>query len=211
MRGSWVSELMNYYSIPNTLYTTRFYYNKDIFRKATGSDKPPKTMREFIEICEKIEKLGVVPVIVENAKGGQGVNFFNTLYSQVAWNVQDEIDYNRDGLISSAEFLRAFTLENYNIDTPMMRALMTLMTDFSKQWGKGFNAIDMTIAPFMFIQEKGACYLGVPGWDAKCWRAASLTLDISPSPLLQRKTRSPANSTVARGVKTIKSPGCPWR
>jgi raffinose/stachyose/melibiose transport system substrate-binding protein len=160
MRGSWVSELMNYYSIPNTLYTTRFYYNKDIFRKATGSDKPPKTMREFIEICEKIEKLGVVPVIVENAKGGQGVNFFNTLYSQVAWNVQDEIDYNRDGLISSAEFLRAFTLENYNIDTPMMRALMTLMTDFSKQWGKGFNAIDMTIAPFMFIQEKGACYLG---------------------------------------------------
>ncbi|MEI7639879.1 MAG: hypothetical protein WCJ37_21365, partial [Syntrophus sp. (in: bacteria)] len=39
-----------------------------------------------------------------------------------------------------------------------MKALMELMKKSSDYWGKGANAIGSDIAPYLFIQGKGACY-----------------------------------------------------
>ena len=160
MYGNWESELMDYYSIPNTLYTRRFFYNKEIFRHATGSDAPPKNMAEFIDICRKIERLGIIPVIVENATGHSGVVFFNMFFSQVGWELENNLDFNHDGLIQSDEFMRAFYLNSYKLSGPRFDISLEMLNKFSTAWGKGFNSIDFTIAPFMFIQQKGACYFG---------------------------------------------------
>ena len=187
MYGNWEPELMDYYSIPNTLYTERFYYNKDIFRKATGSDKAPETIDEFINICKKIEKLGIIPVIVENAKGNQGVAFFNIILSQTGWTFEHELDFNHDGGIEPNEFLRAFYLNDFDLNAPRLKAGMRLMSKFSENWGKGFNAIDFTIAPFMFIQQKGACYLGGSWLGRQMLEGCKFELASFPFPLITAK------------------------
>ena len=186
MYGNWEPELMDYYSIPNTLYTQRFYYNKDIFRKATGSDKPPKTMQEFIHICQKIKKLGYIPVIVENAKGEQGVSFFSTILSQIGWSFEHELDFNHDGRIEPNEFMRAFYLKDFKFNTPRLESGMKLMLEFSNSWGKGFNAIDFTVAPFMFIQQKGACYLGGSWLGRQMLESCKFELGSFPFPLITK-------------------------
>jgi raffinose/stachyose/melibiose transport system substrate-binding protein len=187
MYGNWEPELMDYYSVPNTLYTQRFYYNKDIFRKATGSDKPPETMAEFIETCKKIEKLGIIPVIVENAKGTQGTTFFNLVISQIGWTFENELDFNHDGKIKHDEFMRGFYLNNFKFEDPRLQAGFTLMRDFSKTWGKGFNGIDFTVAPFMFIQQKGACYLGGSALGRQMLESCKFNLGCFPFPLVTSK------------------------
>ena len=187
MYGNWEPELMDYYSVPNTLYTTRFYYNKDIFRKATGSDKPPETIQEFIGICKKIEKLGIMPVIVENAKGQQGVSFFYTILSQIGWTLENELDFNHDGLIQQNEFMRAFYLNDFKLSDPRLEAELKLMREFSRHWGKGFNAIDTTVAPFMFIQQKGACYLGGSWLGRQMLDSCKFDLGCFPFPLVTTK------------------------
>jgi len=187
MYGNWEPELMDYYSVPNTLYTMRFYYNKDIFRKATGSDRPPATMEEFIEACKKIKKLGIMPVIVENGKGLQGILFFYTIMSQIGWTFENELDFNHDGIIKYDEFMRAFYCKNFKFAEPRIEAGLKLMRKFSNIWGKGFNAIDNTIAPFMFIQQKGACYLGGSWLGRQMLDSCKFDLGSFPFPLITAK------------------------
>jgi raffinose/stachyose/melibiose transport system substrate-binding protein len=187
MYGNWEPQLMDYYSVPNTLYTQRFYYNKDIFRKATGSDKPPATIAEFIETCKKIKKLGVMPIIVENANGNQGVSFFRSIMSQIGWTFENELDFNHDGLIRNEEFMRGFYCNNFKLNEPRIKAGLTLMREFSKTWGKGFNAIDKTVAPFMFIQQKGACYLGGSWLGRQMLDSCKFELGYFPFPLVTSK------------------------
>ncbi len=184
MYGNWDPELMDYYSISNTIQTQRFFYNKEIFRRATGSDKPPETMAEFMDICKKIEKLGIIPVIVENSKGAQGVSFFHRILSQIGWTFENELDFNHSGTISPDEYMRAFYLDKYRLSCPRFDAGMELLRDFSKNWGKGFNAIDFTVAPFMFIQQKGACYQGGSWLERQMLDRCKFELGSFPFPLI---------------------------
>ncbi|MBL4700248.1 MAG: extracellular solute-binding protein [Phycisphaeraceae bacterium] len=184
MFANFESELMDYYSIPNTLYTQRFYYNKEIFRRATGSDKAPQTMVEFNEICNKIKNIGVMPVVIENAKGVTAVYLFNALLSQIGWTIENEIDYNHDGLNQAGEFMRAFFLDDYQLSSPQFNAALDLLFEFSRNWGDGFNAIDNTIAPFLFIQQKGACYFGGSWLGRQMLDSCDFELGSFPLPLI---------------------------
>ncbi|MEM2878344.1 MAG: extracellular solute-binding protein [Candidatus Hadarchaeales archaeon] len=56
------------YGIPAKLYTFCIWYKKEIF-KSHGL-KPPETWDEFIEICERLKKTGLYPII----SGGDGTS-----------------------------------------------------------------------------------------------------------------------------------------
>ncbi|MCF7853214.1 MAG: extracellular solute-binding protein [Candidatus Pacebacteria bacterium] len=184
MSGNWEPQLMDYYSIPNTMYTKRFYYNKNIFRKATGSDKPPETMEEFIDICQQIETLGIIPVIVENATGVLGVQFMTTILSQIGWSFEHDLDFNHDGMVQPQEFMRGVYVDGFEFSDARLNAGLDLMQRFSRHWGKGFNAIDTTIAPFMFIQGKGACYFGGSWLGRQMLDSCEFDLGSFPFPLV---------------------------
>lgn len=48
------------YALPKNISMEVFYYNKDLFKKA-GIEKLPETWDEFYEVCEKLEKIDVIP------------------------------------------------------------------------------------------------------------------------------------------------------
>jgi raffinose/stachyose/melibiose transport system substrate-binding protein len=49
------------YAVPLNTSASAVFYNKQVFKDA-GITAPPKTYKEFLEICEKIKKSGRVPI-----------------------------------------------------------------------------------------------------------------------------------------------------
>ena len=47
----------HYYAVPMLMENRSLFYNKDIFREA-GVAEPPKTLDEFLAICEKVKAVG---------------------------------------------------------------------------------------------------------------------------------------------------------
>jgi len=100
------------YGIPAKIYTFPVWYKKEVFEK--HGINPPKTWEEFIEICERIKKAGIYPII----SGGDGTSdwFINILarvggrkfYEGLAEGKESWIDRR---VITSYEILRDISKE----------------------------------------------------------------------------------------------------
>src|SRR5690606_29958366 len=49
LMGSYETTLLDYYKVPFTRYTLRFFYNKELLEAITGRSEPPSTYRELEE------------------------------------------------------------------------------------------------------------------------------------------------------------------
>lgn len=66
--NNWVTEDGKLYTVSDVLLMGGYWYNQEIFEKA-GISEPPKTWEEWLEACEKIEKLdGTITPIVLNSE-----------------------------------------------------------------------------------------------------------------------------------------------
>jgi len=61
-------------TLPIQQYITFLWYNKTLF-KQLGITKLPETWPEFLDLCEKIKKSGIAPIIMDG-----GVDFYNLYY-----------------------------------------------------------------------------------------------------------------------------------
>ncbi|MBT3273171.1 MAG: extracellular solute-binding protein, partial [Spirochaetales bacterium] len=61
MKAAWTYGGVKY-GISGGVATTLFYYNKDYFEKA-GITSVPTNSQEFLEVCEKLKKAGIVPLV----------------------------------------------------------------------------------------------------------------------------------------------------
>ena len=184
MRGAWEPQLMDYYSVPNTLYTMRFYCDKSMLKDATDSAGKPETVKEFLELCAKLKERGITPIVAENGRGEAGQQFFSNLYSQMFWILEDSIDYNHDGRVDGSEYYRGFLSGDFKFDTPRMRALLKLMEKFSSNWGKGADAMNIEVAPYLFIQGRGSCYFSGSWLGRQMTQSCKFQLGDFPFPLI---------------------------
>ncbi|MDB6169330.1 MAG: transporter substrate-binding protein [Verrucomicrobia bacterium] len=53
---SFIKSLSHYYGITVTSHVSRIVYNRALLREITGSDRPPRTYREFIALCTRIRE-----------------------------------------------------------------------------------------------------------------------------------------------------------
>ena len=56
LRNCYIPEMQEYMAIGLTLHIVRMFYNKTMLKRNTGSDVPPATFREFIDVCGKVEQ-----------------------------------------------------------------------------------------------------------------------------------------------------------
>ena len=56
LRNCYIPEMQEYMAIGLTLHIVRMFYNKSMLKRYTGSDVPPATFKEFIDICKIVEK-----------------------------------------------------------------------------------------------------------------------------------------------------------
>ncbi len=55
MQVCYQPEMQDYVGISLSMFGSRVFYNKDLFKKLTGLDTCPTNYHEFLAVCEKIK------------------------------------------------------------------------------------------------------------------------------------------------------------
>ena len=167
MRSGYMGNLTEYYSVPLTIETDRIFYNKDIFRAATGSDKPPANFREWMEICEKIKRYAeqqnrmLFPIAasrIDFTRDPQRI--FQQYYFALTEGMVDDYDpsywsSDRPECTLYGLYTNSFTFKNKQTEAPFR-----LVKKIAQQCQPGFGSYEVEQARFLFVQDKAAMTVG---------------------------------------------------
>jgi len=192
MRGSYMPETGEYYGIPVSSSTVRIFYNKDLFERVTGSDRPPQTFERMMDICRRIEAyadrhdLTLVPI------AGSRYNspiFFSWYRAAFLSQYQDVLDVDLSGVVDPWELYLGLRKGKVHWDDPINRAAYELILELSQHFQKGFMAVYREQAAFLFVQGRAAM-MTTGSWDAgSVFRQADFRVGIFNFPLPTRNGR----------------------
>ncbi|MDR1191666.1 MAG: extracellular solute-binding protein [Verrucomicrobiales bacterium] len=167
MSRSYDSNLLDYYSVPLSMYTFRLFYNKPLYREIFGDAPPPTEYREFLKACATITAYGrarglnLVPIAgskynapmltdyfagTQTQKLGRRLNRFNTLVS------------------NDSEVMLAYLRGEWNVRSPEITASLRLLQSINRNFQPGFQQVDRDSATFYFVQER-CVFVSAGSWD----------------------------------------------
>lgn len=168
MRGGYLAELQDYFSAPTSMVTIRIYYNKDLLKKVTGSDRAPETLDEYLNFCAKIRKYAqqtgedIVPV----AGSRFSVRFFVKRFMVIfGAPFESKLDFNLSGSIDQDEVYMGFCKGLISLHSPGIKACYECLRKICNEFQPGFMAVDRDQAAFLFVQGK-AGMICTGSWDA---------------------------------------------
>lgn len=169
MRGVYNARLQDYFSVPTATYNLRLFYNKQMFREATGSDAPPQTFGQLMQACDKITDLSKRKgkLLIPIAGGQYSVSMFQDRY-QVAFlaGLEKDLDRNLDGWVSDQEVYTGLTEGKISMEMPRVKAYHECLRRLCRQFGQGFGGKDRQTAAFEFVQQR-AGMIATGSWDAR--------------------------------------------
>lgn len=161
--------LQEFYSIPNTVFSTRIFYNKDLYRKIIGSDKTPETFEEMVAVWKKVQEYNqkqekingksIVPVAGYKSMGtGLMQQLFQSQTQKLGLRMSHQYAMQSAGLI---DYLKG----KWTLDSPEVRLGLRLMHEVGQYMQPGFMQARRDDALFMFTQSNALMYMG-SGIDA---------------------------------------------
>jgi len=197
-KGGYYEQYLATYGVGQSVLVFRLYYNKDIFRKALGHDRPPKDFQEWIDYCEKIKAWSdkqtekIIPVA---AIGQWTTSVLQSIYvTATTGDMVDVLDYNRNGRTGSGFGIRRYVGEpmetffalfegKVSWDDPRFRASYNMMEEVREYFQSGFVATGWDDGKFLFIQGKAAM-MPTGSWETKSFMsAAKFELGAFPFPI----------------------------
>lgn len=169
MRGGWRSALQDYYTVPVTLFNMRYFYNKDMYREVTGSDEPPRTFGELIEVGRKVREFGqqrgetITPVV--NCYKPEGT-VLDPLHIPFTSALEADIDLDLNGEMSAVESYIGYLNGKWNFENPYVQAYFGCLADWTTLFEPGFMGMDRQTALYRFANNK-ALILTTGSWDAQ--------------------------------------------
>jgi len=156
MRGGYVELLQDYFSAPTTLCTYRLFYNKDLLREATGSDRPPGTLDELFAACEAIRRFAkqkdnrkMVPI----ASSRYIVGIFTGRYAvPFTAGFEEQLDADLDGKVSPSESYTGFLRGEVDMRTPAIKASYECQKTLCSYFPPGFLSLGREEPAFLFVQ-----------------------------------------------------------
>lgn len=169
MRSLYNVRLQDYFMVPTAAFNMRIFYNKNMLKAATGSDAPPKTFGQLLDVCRKLDQYGksqgrqIIPI----AGSQYSVRFFTEKYI-VAFTagMEKALDFDLDGVLSPQEAYVGYLTGAYSMDKPNMKAYYQAMRELCEQFGPGFSGKDRATAAFEFVQQR-AGMIATGSWDAQ--------------------------------------------
>lgn len=169
MRAAYNLRLQDYYKVPTAAYNLRVFYNKNMFREATGSDKPPETFGELMDVCRKIREYGqghgraLLPIAGSSYGAGMILNAYLTMFTA---GLEKDLDLDLDGAVTQQEIYIGFLKGKVNFAQPNVRAFFDFSSELCSQFNKGFYGRDRATAAFDFVQQRAAMICS-GSWDAQ--------------------------------------------
>ena len=147
----------------------RVYVNLDLLKAATGSEKTPETLEEWIECCKKIEEYGqkinkpLIPIGVRGIGKTTVGMFFSRYFAQTNNHYNDTLSLFGDARIPNLEMFSAFGEGKLDIDR--MLAPVEMMHEIGKYFSEGFTTTDSQQTKFLFFTGN-VCFFPEGTWDA---------------------------------------------
>lgn len=168
MRSQYNVRLQDYFAVPTAAYNIRMFYNKDMFREATGTDVPPKTFGELMEVCAKISALSGKKgeLIIPIAGSQYSIVMFQDRYNAAfTAGLEPTLDVNVDSEVSQQEVYEGMMRGKLTMHTPQIKAFHECMRRMCMEFGRGFGGKDRQTAAFEFAQQRAAM-ICTGSWDA---------------------------------------------
>ncbi len=160
--------LLDYYKIPFSMFTIRIYYNKDLYKKIIGTDVPPKTYQELLDVWAAIKeyanKTGAPIVPIAGSKE-QSEMFRWKFLPTFFYTLNKKCDYDYNGAVDRYEAWRAFKEKKWDFSSPQLVYSWECMSDIARNFQDGWVAAQRDDAAFMFVQER-AVMIASGSWDA---------------------------------------------
>ncbi len=168
MAAGYVNEMQEYMGVPLASFTTRVFYNKDLLLKLTGSGTPPKTYREFYELCRKIsslkDELGRNYTPIVGSKYHFGI-WEQSLCDIMTYKIKDRADFNRDGYVGSDELFIAVKSGMFSFADRPVAAKYQMVGELAGFCQAGFTGLSRDEGVFLFAQQR-AVFMTTGTWDA---------------------------------------------
>lgn len=186
LRGGYIEMLQDYFSVPLCLYTCRLFYNKDIMRKITGSDQPPRTFQGLLDFCRNYRE--AMPeddkTLAPIAASKDTATFFGARYlTPFTSKFVPKLDLDSDGIISAEETYLGMVRGEFDLHSPAVEAYFNCLKALSDQFSTGFMAMGREQASYLFVQGKAAM-IAVGSWDAATlFRQAGFEVGVMDFPM----------------------------
>lgn len=166
--GSYDSTLLEYYKVPFTRYTLRFFYNRDLYEKITGRTDPPQTYAEMEEFFAKTRDynarhdLNIAPIGGSIYQMGQLTQILAHPFKS---DMVLEHDLDFDGRVDPLESYLAYRDGQWTFDSPALVSMTEFMQGLADNFQPGWQAAQRDDTLFLFLQ--GRCVMITSGaWDA---------------------------------------------
>ncbi len=160
--------LLDYYKIPFSMFTIRIYYNKNMYKKITGKNEPPKNYDELLAVWAKAKEYAnktgkpIIPIAGSKVQSDIfGYKFLPTFF----YSLNRKCDYDFNGDADRYETWRAFKEKKWNFQAPQLINAWQCLSELAQNFQEGWVAAQRDDATFMFIQKR-AMMIASGSWDA---------------------------------------------
>ena len=214
MQGAYDRTLLDYYFIPFSMFTTRIYYNRELYQQIIGSDVPPQTYQDLMDACQKItdyskkNNLRLVPIAGSKYQVGRFEDSYGTAFYYKPIN---EFDTDYNGTTDVFETYLAYKDNRWSFTDDRFIRSRECTLDIAKYFQDGWQAALRDDSAFLFVQGN-AVMIASGSWDAPSLKKQSegqFTLGIFDFPL---PTDDPVYGQYVKYPKTEASirGGIPW-
>lgn len=178
--------LLDYYSVPTSLFTVRVFYNKTLWREIFGDRPPPATYEELLEVCEEAarfsERTGRTLVPISSSRYHTRFLTERLFQSQTQRLVQ-RLDNSRVLNVLALDLAVGFLQGKWSYDDPAMRDGFQLVHEVGRYMQPGFSQLAREDGTFYFVQGN-ALMTSSGSWDASTLRSqAPFEIGVFPVPL----------------------------
>ena len=168
LQSAYDRELLDYYYIPFSMFTTRIYFNRNLYRESTGRTAPPGSFLDFLDVCKQIRQYAgeqdktLVPLAGSKY---QGRRFASNYINPFLYDLIRRFDRNFDGDADTFETYQAYVSGLWSFHDPRLLAAWQCMVDIAGNFQRGWLSAQRDDAVFMFVQER-AVMIASGSWDA---------------------------------------------
>jgi len=160
--------LMEYYGVPLSMHTVRFFFNAPLYREIMGDTPYPTTYTELMAFSERTLKWSketgrnVVPI------AGSQYNspiLMERMFASQTQRMSIRQDTTGGLRIGSGRFSTNFLQGELSWKTPELRSALELMQDVCKSMPPGFLQMMREDSTFYFVQERAVATI-TGSWDS---------------------------------------------
>lgn len=188
-----------YFGIGEYFHVYRLFVNKTLLKQATGSDKMPTSLDEWLDDCRKLEEYGkkikrpIIPIGVRGIDKSTMNYIFHQYFSQLNGQLNDKP--NEFGTSFANTYEKIKWLANKELDIDRLLQAVSLTKEIGQYFCKGFSAMNLEQTKFLFFTGN-VCFFPEGTWNA--WSLVKNTpfdVGVINIPLIGPKNRFYKNFT----------------